>query len=104
MLKGVCFPETLLSFLEEKESREKAFKSWSETQEPANSVSETHFFPPVLPLVRALRIVYFFCYILIQGVAPPADPPKPIFQLIPDRMVLHPGESQEVQLKGYSET
>lgn len=26
------------------------FKSWSETQEPADSVSsETHFFPPLLP-------------------------------------------------------
>lgn len=70
MLKGVCFPETLLSFLEEKESREKAFKSWSETQEPANSVSETHFFPPVLPLVRAHRIVYFFLLYFDTGRRP----------------------------------
>ncbi|XP_068693384.1 hydrocephalus-inducing protein homolog [Montipora foliosa] len=38
-----------------------------------------------------------------QGVPPPSDPPKPIFQLTPDRMVLHPGESQKVKLEGYSE-
>ena len=34
---------------------------------------------------------------------PPADPPRPVFKLRPDRMSLSPGQSQEVVLEGFSE-
>lgn len=69
-----------------------------------HSVSETSTSLTFKRIVLIYLEVYFLGIFLIQGVPPPADPPKPIFQLIPDRMVLHPGESQNVQLEGYSET
>ena len=34
---------------------------------------------------------------------PPSEPAKPVFRLIPDRLSLAPGESQDVILEGYSD-
>ena len=85
------------------------YLSWGERLLRARS-NWRHAVAVTLPIIgesNEIKIyleVYFFAVFLIQGVPPPADPPKPIFQLIPDRMVLHPGESQNVQLEGYSET
>ena len=34
---------------------------------------------------------------------PAAEPVKPVFKLIPDRLSLAPGKSQDVILQGFSE-
>jgi len=85
------------------------YLSWGEGLLRARS-NWRHAVAVTLPIIgesNKIKIyleVIFLQYFLIQGLPPPADPPKPIFQLIPDRTVLHPGESQNVQLEGYSET